>query len=361
MILSAVIAGLVILTPVAVKAGFFPADRQTYTCTTPTQCDGADHVQFNSFTNNPVVGDERPFFAGSLNGANVEDRIKVKNGDEIVLRAYVHNNADPNKIGVQAAIARNVKMKVLIPTATQADQNLVAFISSTNASPSMINDTMSLYGDKAFKLEYVTGSARFDRKDDGVNMLTSKLNDTIVADGTYLGDMNGCFAYSGYVTLRVKVVMEEAPPVITPEYKCDLLDVAPVAKRGVKITKFDTTAKNGAEFKNAVINWGDGSTELTTNNVVGQTHEYSKDGTYTVRATAYFTVNGQTVSHTSVSCAKNIKFESTTPPVVNPPATTTTPTAMPETGAGSVVAIFGGVVAASTLAYQFVSRRLGRQ
>lgn len=198
-------------TPATVFAGYYPADRQTYTCTTPTTCEGADHVVFNSFTNNPVVGDERPFFAGSLNGANVQDRIKVKNGDVIVLRAYVHNNADPNKIGQAAAIARNVKMKVLIPTASQKDQNLVAFISASNATPGTVNDTMSLYGDRAFTLEYVAGSAQFERKADGVNMKTDKLNDTIVAGGTYLGDMHGCFQYSGYVTLKVKVSMPEQP------------------------------------------------------------------------------------------------------------------------------------------------------
>lgn len=210
-------------------AGFYPADRQTYTCTTPTNCTGATHVQFNSFTNNPVVGDERPFFAGSLNGANVQDRIKVKNGDEIVLRAFVHNNADPNLIGVQAAIARNVKIKVLVPTAKQAEHNLVAFISASNANPGTINDTMSLYGDKAFTLQYVAGSAKFDRKDDGVNMTSSKLNDTIIGDGTYLGDMHGCFAYSGYVTLRIKVVMDEKPPVTppTPEKPTPVTPVKP--------------------------------------------------------------------------------------------------------------------------------------
>jgi hypothetical protein len=173
---------------------------------------------FDSFVNNPVVGDERPFFAGSLNGANVQDRIKVKNGDVIVLRAYVHNNADPNKIGVAAAVAHNVKIKVLIPTAKQSDQNLVAFISAANANPGTINDTMSLYGDRAFTLQYVNGSAVFTHKPDGKNEVTDKLNDTIVgSNGTFLGDMHGCFQYSGYVTLKVKVNMPGKPPVTPPK------------------------------------------------------------------------------------------------------------------------------------------------
>ncbi len=202
---------LSVAVPATSFASFYPADRQTYTCTTPTTCEGADHVVFNSFTNNPVVGDERPFFAGSLNGANVQDRIKVKDGDVIVLRAYVHNNADPNKIGKAAAVAKNVKMKVLIPTASQKDQNLVSFISAANANPGTINDTMSLYGDSEFTLGYVAGSAKFDHKADGTTMISEKLNDTIVGNGTYLGDINGCFQYSGYVTLQVKVNMPTTP------------------------------------------------------------------------------------------------------------------------------------------------------
>jgi hypothetical protein len=193
-------------------ASYYPADRQTYTCITPTNCPGATRVQFNSFTNNPVVGDERPFFAGSLNGANVADRIKVNNGDEIVLRAYVHNNADPNLIGTQAAIARNVKIKVLVPTAKQADTNMIAFISASNATPAMINDTMSVYADKAFTIQYIAGSAQWT-----TNTGTVALNDNIVGDGTYLGDMNGCFEYSGYVTLRVRINMDTTPkPPVTP-------------------------------------------------------------------------------------------------------------------------------------------------
>lgn len=218
---------LVAAVPVTTFAGFYPANRQTYTCEAPkpdgsVPCPGADHVVFNSFTNNPVVGDERPFFSGSLNGAAVQDRIKVKDGDVITLRAYVHNNADPNKTGVAGSIARNVNMKVLIPTASQKDQNLVSFLSADNANPGTINDTMSLYGDKEFTLQYVTGSAKFTHKMDGVNETTDKINDSIVANGASLGDILGCFQYSGYVLLQVKVNMPTTPtppepkPPVTP-------------------------------------------------------------------------------------------------------------------------------------------------
>jgi len=221
LVLSGVTAATVIAMPLSAYASFYPADRQTYTCVNGNQCEGADHVVFNSFVNNPVVGDERPFFAGSLNGANVQDRIKVKDGDVITLRAYVHNNADPNKIGEAAAMAKNVQIRVLVPTAKQGDQNLVAFIKAANANPGTINDTMSLYGDSAFNVNYVPGSAVFTNKPNGQTEVTTKLNDKIISgDGVYLGDIRGCFQYSGYVTLKVKVTMPTTPtppkPPVTP-------------------------------------------------------------------------------------------------------------------------------------------------
>jgi hypothetical protein len=209
---------LSVAVPATTFAGFYPADRQTYTCVNTNQCEGADHVVFDSFTNNPVVGDERPFFSGSLNGAAVQDRIKVQDGDTVVLRAYVHNNADPNKTGVAGSVARNVTMKVIVPSVSQKDQNLVSFISASNATPGTINDTMSLYGDNDFTLEYVAGSTNFEHKTDGVNVVNDKISDSIVGSGASLGDMLGCFQYSGYVTLSVKVHMPSTPtpPPVTP-------------------------------------------------------------------------------------------------------------------------------------------------
>jgi hypothetical protein len=210
------VASILAISTSTVLAGFFPADRPTFTCTTPTNCTGSDYVTFNSFTNNPVVGDERPFFAGSANGANVQDRIKVKDDQVIVLRAYVHNNADPNRIGQAAALARNVKIRVLVPSAEQKEQNLVAFVSAANANPGTINDTMSLFADRPFTVEYIPGSANFMHKANGVNLINEAVNDVIVSgSGASLGDIHGCFEFSGYVTMKVKVDMDQ-PPVVPP-------------------------------------------------------------------------------------------------------------------------------------------------
>ena len=48
----------------------------------------ADHITFNSITDNPLVGDERAFLTGALPGAaNYSDPVNgVKDGDEVTLR-----------------------------------------------------------------------------------------------------------------------------------------------------------------------------------------------------------------------------------------------------------------------------------
>ncbi len=224
---------LAIAMPATTFAGFYPADRQTYTCeaTKPdgtTPCEGADHVVFDSFTNNPKFGDERAFLDGSVNGTNA-DTVNVKDGDIVTIRAYVHNNADPNKIGEAAAVAKNVRIHVQLPTDSKANQTVVAFISADNASPVTINDTMQLAASGNMTVSYVPGSAQFQHAPDGVNVHTDAVDDSIVTkDGASLGGIKGCFQYSGYVTLKVKVSIPSTPtPPVTPPTTTTTTPAAP--------------------------------------------------------------------------------------------------------------------------------------
>jgi uncharacterized repeat protein (TIGR01451 family) len=147
----------------------------------------------------------------------------------------------------------------------------------------------------------------------------------------------------------------------TPAFSCDLLEVGKVEGREVKVTKLDTTAKNGAKFKNAVIDWGDGSDKLTTDKVTGKTHTYAKDGKFTVSATAHFTVVRKDKTSATEACKKEVTFA----PVGGAPTTPQVEgdnTNMPSTGPGDVVALF---VAACLIGagayYTVVSRRLARE
>jgi uncharacterized protein with FMN-binding domain len=200
-------------------------------------------------------------------------------------------------------------------------------------------------------------------------------------DGTYTIAATAHFTVNGQdVTAGGPNCMQQitikTPPPNTPVYTCDALGVTAADDRTVTINKFSTTATNGAVFKNAVVNWGDNSAALTNANIVGQTHQYSADGTYTISATAHFTVNGKDVTAGGMQCEQQVTFKQNTPPVVTPPTSTppttpppatpgtpaaTAPTTLVNTGAGSVVGLFGAATVAGTLAYRrLLSRRLMR-
>lgn len=191
---------------VSANATFGP-DRPTYTMQNP-----ADHVTFNSITDNPAMpnGDERTFLTGALPGASdYSDPVNnVKDGDEITLLMYVHNDAAENL----NLTANNTKVKVVLPTETKKNQVVTGYISADNATPKEVSDTLDINGSNNidFKLEYITGSAKFKN-----NIFTNgtALADSIVTTGALVGYdkidgvMPGCNKFSGWVTLKVKVTM----------------------------------------------------------------------------------------------------------------------------------------------------------
>jgi uncharacterized repeat protein (TIGR01451 family) len=142
-----------------------------------------------------------------------------------------------------------------------------------------------------------------------------------------------------------------------PKFTCDLLDLSvDNTKRTVKVSDFKFTAQNGAEFNHVVLTWGDNSEALTTNNVVGQTHQYANDGTFVVNAVAHFTVNGEDVSASGSSCSKTVSFTSTVPP------TPGQPTSLVNTGPGEVAGLFAAITAFGAVAYRtLLVRRTARK
>ena len=109
------IAVIAIAVPAAVIAGFGP-DRPTKVYNGPGT-PGFDYPTFNSFTNVPGIGDERRFFTGMYpNGTVLTDPLaQVKQGDELTLQVYVHNGADPKYNESGQGVARNTKVKVVLP------------------------------------------------------------------------------------------------------------------------------------------------------------------------------------------------------------------------------------------------------
>jgi uncharacterized repeat protein (TIGR01451 family) len=162
-----------------------------------------------------------------------------------------------------------------------------------------------------------------------------------------------------YNTATTTVTKSCIPTPNTPAYSCDLLNITKGDSRTVTVNKFATTANNGATFKNVVIDWGDQSAALTTNTVVGKTHQYAKDGTYTISAVAHFTVNGADVTAAGANCSQTVTYTTPVTPVT--PTTPTTPATLVNTGAGSVLGIFAAAMVVGTVAHRlFTSRRLSR-
>lgn len=176
--------------------------RPTFTMAQP-----ADHVTFNSITDNPNIGNELNFVgARDANSANVWfDSIKVEEGHEYLVRAYVHNNAAENL----NLVAQNVTTKFNVPTTTGKSVTVAGFINSSNASPSEIWDETTFTSDKDFNLAYVPGSALFENNVFGPSGI--KLSDNIVTNSGVLlgfdkldGRIPGCLKFAGYVSFKVK-------------------------------------------------------------------------------------------------------------------------------------------------------------
>lgn len=240
---------------------------------------GFDHVTFDSFTGLPSdpaknpsgITDERQFFNGKYPGATAysDPMPEVKNGDDLTLEVYVHNNADsslntvPDGKGGYVGVAENTTVSVKLPTTSASTQQAKATISASNASPASVYDTLDFGSADGsnFKLSYVPGSASVQYKDANGNNVNKKVSDNIVTTGALIGPnldgkMDGCFAYVEYVTLHVKVTT--APSNFTLNKK--------VAAPGDTVWKKSTTAKAGDTVKYELSFKNTG--ETTLNNVV---------------------------------------------------------------------------------------------
>lgn len=192
-------------------------ERPTFTINNP-----APYVTFNSITNNPNYGDERMFFdakpTSNTTSGGFADQNNVKDGEEYLLRVYVHNNAADNLNADGKGIAKDSKVRIWLPNVTDNAMRANAYISASNASPVEVSDTTDFVSSGKFKMSYVPGSAMMY-----TNAVPSgfKLSDNIVGNGAPIGYegpngiIPGCFQYTGIVTIKVKVQVE------TPDFKVD--------------------------------------------------------------------------------------------------------------------------------------------
>lgn len=209
----AMIAAAVII-PTAVMA--WGPDRDTYTWANP-----ADHVVFNSITDNPVQGDERNFMQvreATAGADTYADTISLQADHEYVVNMYYHNNASSTLNDAAhgyAGIAHGAFIRAEIPGLVPSGSNgtvAEGYVGATNANPLQVWDEVSFKNSTAndIALKYVAGSATIHNFG-AINGQT--LPDTIVTSGAALGydsqngELPGCNEYSGYVTFTVKAVV----------------------------------------------------------------------------------------------------------------------------------------------------------
>ena len=214
---AAMIVAAAVIVPTAIFA--WGPDRSTYTWERP-----ADHVTFNSITDNPTYGDERDFVHIKEAGADSStyaQNMKVQPGKTYDVFVYYHNNAASNLNNVDAngetvaantgiGVAQGAYMRVEFPGTVNGSATGNVYIGADNASPKQVWDDIAFTSDSEVTMRIVPGSATIHNfgATNGV-----VLSDALFgASGTSLGydSLNGvlpgCNEYSGYVTFQVTAV-----------------------------------------------------------------------------------------------------------------------------------------------------------
>lgn len=250
----AAILAAVIAVPAALYA--WGPERPTFTIERP-----ADHITFNSITNNPNIGDERNFVGIRENGTNGkwQDNQTVEAGKSYVVRMYVHNNAASNL----NLVAKDVTAKFNLPTTTATSIQVNGFLSSSNASPTEVYDHATFSSDKKFNLALVPGTIKYYNNANGNGFtIPESLFTSAGAKLGYTkmdGNIPGCFQYAGYLTFIVKPQFAG-----TPNFEID--KQVRVGNSGDYSDSVTTKAGNEVEFKIKYKNTGDVTQDPVTIN-----------------------------------------------------------------------------------------------
>ena len=304
---------------------------------------------FNVYTGVPGIDnpDESKFFNGRLSTETNQDARDPINtactaGTKFILRAYVHNGASQaaNNNGTGPSVAKDTKIKVSLPTSLASAFAPTATISASNAASVTDNVTITCTNGKSFTLKYVAGSAQQFNTISGVKNLSDSIVTTGAPIGTMApdGNMWGCWDQRVFVRLEVELV--EQPIIEKKPATCDVLDVTKGSK-SITIKNVKYTA-NDATINSFTVTFGDGTTKVLKASDLPFTHNYAQEGNYSIRAT----LNTSMGDVTSTACTASITKTPVTPP-----------TTIPDTGAGTTIALFAGLTAAGAFAHNMLTRR----
>ena len=352
-----------------------------------------DKIVFNSIKDS-TFGDERNFVhARELGTHNVwsSNEINVEDGKTYVVSLYVHNNSPKG----EQAIAKNVTTTFSVDSTTGTSTKVTGFIKSSNATPTEYWDSVVFKSSSNFHLEYVSGSALWENNGIGKNGGV-KLSDNIIKDGgvkvgysSLNGEIPGCYEYSGYASIEVKVVYDKEFTVdkrvrlagttewsdsvnakIGDEVEYIIYYVNKSGKKQSNVVIKDvlpnnmqyvkgTTMLYNANHKNGIKN--DDDTIATTGINIGN---------YDAGTNAYVIFKAKLVDNSlacgsnklvnwgQVGVAKTTLQDSANVNVVKTCANPVTPEKLPDTGAGDIAAsVFGAGSIVTAAGYYIASRK----
>lgn len=299
--------------------------------------DEPDFVRLRNSNGNPTVSAVENNFVDPLGATcNV--------GDMFDVRTYVHNGATEheNDNGNGSAVAHDVVVNMNAPLGENSDSfTFESTVSASNAAS--VTDTGTLNCENDVQLELVPQTVNvYSRHYGWQSQPDSAVNGslTIGSRAVASGDVWGCWEDRVIVVYTVRVV--EQPQSIA---LCEVLDMTVIGDRRVEATITGETTN--ATLIGYRIEWGDGS-ETTSQTAE---HEYAEYGTY--KLTGFVNAryhDGTTEWLTGDACMQQITFTEDEQPEV-----------LPQTGVGSLAAIFAGTTVGGAIAHRLRSlRRLGK-
>jgi len=183
----------------------------------------AANPQFNIFT--PYVHTQtfnRDYFLldakNDTKGTTWGFPVAADAGDVITFYTYYHN-------GVNGSIANNTTMKVNLPSGQSTTQNVTASLwadNALNATPANpISQSLPVNLSSSQSLQYISGSAKwFPNQASSLTAAptafpSGQTGDQLFTSGINLGDINGCWEFSGAIIWQAKV--GNTSSVLTPE------------------------------------------------------------------------------------------------------------------------------------------------
>lgn len=134
-----------------------------------SSCTGPPYVELNAYRKHPLLGDEADFLRAEPEGTYGEtgenryaSAVQVRPGDRLNVLVVLDNGADPDAIGApppDRLVARDIRVRVMLPAGPADSQSIVAFVDSSNADPAQIADSLPIRSDRPLRIRAVPGSA----------------------------------------------------------------------------------------------------------------------------------------------------------------------------------------------------------